>query len=315
MRNDRNDAAAARQGIAIALMGMSTALAVVAVVMFGGRVSPAQAQATGSTSRAASAATGGARMRPASLEVGSKAAGPGPTDSEVYDAEAYWHFARLEGFYRIEGHVVACIQKADGHWDFWDPRRDVLLGTKNLDCVPPTGSRSVEPTIVSHQIEGSPASVESDASFYGATGIWWQVPDFQHCDEAFDRLYTAEAPGSAGYSFYVLTRRRHAHTVDLRGEACGLVPGVVTLQYTPRYDDILRVQSLDLGDHRTLIATRDDDDRPVVVVIHDRPSRAWTGAQGVSIVPATLLRPALEKAGPDFAARERVVAQLLDGAH
>lgn len=283
MTNDRIDAAATWRERAGALAG-ALAVAATAIALFAGRVPAAHAQAAAS-------------------------------DPDVHDAESEWHFARIDGFYRIDGRVVACVQKADGHWDFWDPRRDALLGTKNLDCLPPSGSRTIEPTIVSHQLVGSPSSIESDASFSGATGIWWRPADFQHCDTAFDHVYTAEAPGDGQrYSFYVLARRHHAHPVDLSSEACAMVPGVVTLQYTPRYDDTLRVQSLDLGEHRSLIVTRDDDDHPVVLVLHDHPARAWTGPQGVSIVPAALLQPALDKAGPDFAARERVVARLLEGA-
>jgi hypothetical protein len=242
------------------------------------------------------------------------AAAPASTGSEIYDAEAYWHFARFDGFYRIDGHVVACVQKADGQWDFWDPRRDAMLGMKNLDCLPPPGSRSVDPTIVSRRITGSTGSVESDASFYGATAIWWQLADFQHCSTAFEHLYTAEGPADRAYGFYVLSRLRHPHPVDLRDQACSLVPGMATLKYTPRYDDAQRVRSLDLGDHRTLLVTRDDDERPVVVVLHDRPVHPWTGSQGVSVVPADRLQPALDRAGPDFAARERAVAELLDGS-
>jgi hypothetical protein len=315
MTNDRIERAASRGPVAFVVAGALAAVASAAVILVAGVVPAADAQqAATPASRAPSAAAKGPAMRAASLETGPSTARATWTDSDVYDAGAYWHFARLDGFYRIEGHVVACVQKADGHWDFWDPQRDALLGTRNLDCLPPAGSRGVDATIVSHRLTGSPGSVESDASFYGATGVWYDLADFQHCQTAFDHVYTAEGPGSQGYAFYVIEKLRHARPVDLDGQACGMVPGVVTLRYTPRYDDTPRVQALDLGDHRTLIATRDDDDHPVIVVIHDRPARIWTGAQGVSIVPAALLQPALDQAGPDFAARERVVVQLLASA-
>lgn len=312
MNDERNEAASRRPGRGCALGGRAAAVVgAIAIFAVGG---PGPVVAQPAAPHAASAPARGPAPRTVSLQTAASSARANWTDSEVYDAGAFWHFARIDGYYRIDGHVVACVQKADGHWDFWDPQRDAMLGTKNLDCLPPPGSRPVDPTIVSHRIAGSTGSVESDASFYGAVGVWWLLADFQHCTTAFDRLYTAEGPGSQAYGFYVLARMRHAHPVDLSDQACGMVPGVVTLKYTPRYGAADRLQALDLGDHRTLLVTRDDDGQPVAVVIHDRPARAWTGAQGVSIVPAALLQPALEKAGPDFAARERVVARLLDGS-
>ncbi|HEX4511799.1 MAG TPA: hypothetical protein VH328_17045 [Burkholderiaceae bacterium] len=315
MKDDRIEAAtlrrAGRMAKAVALMAAVAASALVG--LGAGHVPSALAQP--SVARAASASGRGQALHPAALATGPLATRTAWTDSDVYDAGAYWRFARLEGFYRIDGHVVACVQKADGHWDFWDPRRDALLGTKNLDCLPPSGSRSVDPTVVSHQIVGATGSVETDASFSGATGVWWQPDDFQHCDRAFVRVYTAEGSGGANYGFYVLTRLRHPRPVDLSQQACSMVPGVVTLKYNPRYADDRRVQALDLGDHRTLLVTRDDDERPAVLVLHDRPAHPWTNAQGVSIVPAALLQPALDEAGADYLAREHVVVKLLEASH
>jgi hypothetical protein len=250
---------------------------------------------------------------PATTGLPAHGAGGAATGAEVTDIGAFWHFTRIAGLYRVDGRVLVCVRKADGRWDFWDPKRDVLLGTKNIDCLPPVGSRSFDPTVVSGRIAGAAMNVETDASFADAKNVSWHLEDLLRCPPAFGRVYTVEAPGSEPYGFFVLERLRHPREVDLRDNACGLVPGMSTLRYTQRYDSVGSLQALDLGDHRTLLMTRTGDGDPVAIVVHDRPRHAWSNGQGVYLVPAPLLQPALDRAGPDFTARERAVAQVLDG--
>jgi hypothetical protein len=243
------------------------------------------------------------------------AARTAPADDEIRDAQAHWHFARIDGVYSVEGRSLVCVQKADGQWDYWDPRRDALLGTKNLSCLPPMGTRVEDISVALAPPPGAAYTLDTRASFSGGTAIHRETGGFVHCDSAFSHPYTVALPHDEPYSFYVITRLRHPRDVDLSLTACGVDPGVVTVHYTQAYDDVADLQALDLGDHRTLLMAATDDAEPVVLVLHDRPQHVWSGSAGVWFVPAALLRPALDKAGSDFAARETAVERVIFAGH
>jgi hypothetical protein len=234
-------------------------------------------------------------------------------DDAIQDAQARWQFRRVDSAYLIDGRAVLCVQKADGRWDFWDPKRDVLLGKRNLDCLPPSGSRSQDLVVHAAPVHGmySPAS---EASFNGASAIWAESEDDDHCALAFDRYFTAVPARGEPYSFYVIGRLRRPRPVDLTLTACALIAGVTHEQYAQAYDVVAGVRTLDLGERRTLLVTATDAGEPVVLVLYGRPGAAWTNAQGVLVAPAALLRPRLQQAGADFPGRERVVEQMMQAS-
>jgi hypothetical protein len=235
------------------------------------------------------------------------------TSDEVYDAQAHWHFARIDGAYTVDGRSLVCVQKSDGQWDFWDPRRDALLGTKNLSCLPPIGTRVQDITVALAPPAGATYSLETSASFYGGSAIHREGPDFAHCDSAYSHFYTVAQAHDDPYSFYVISRLRHPREVDLSLTACAVAAGVVTVKYIQAYDDVAELQALDLGDHRTLLMAATDSSEPIVLVLHDQPRHVWASSDGVWFVPAGLLQPALDRAGEDFVARERAVEQVIFG--
>jgi hypothetical protein len=232
-------------------------------------------------------------------------------DDSIQDAQARWHFRHVDSAYLIDGHPVLCVQKSDGHWDFWDPRRDVLLGKKNLDCLPPTGSRTQDLVVHAAPFPGMTYEPGSQASFNGASTIWAESDDPSHCALGFDHYFTATPPRGEPYSFYVIGRLSRPRPVDLSLTGCGLIAGVTHEQYAQGYDVASTVRTLDIGEHRTLLMTTTDAGDPVVLVLVGRPATAWTNGQGVLVVPATVLQPRLQKAGVDYPDRERVVAQLM----
>jgi hypothetical protein len=234
-------------------------------------------------------------------------------DETIQDAQAHWRFRRIDSAYLVDGRAVLCVQKADGHWDFWDPRRDVLLGKRNLDCLPPSGSRPQDLVVHAAPFPGmySPAS---EASFNGASAIWSQSEDDAHCELGFDHFFTAVSSRGESYSFYVIGRLRQPRAVDLTLTGCALLAGVTHQQYAQGYDVVTVLRALDLGEQRTLLVSATDAGEPVVLVLHGRPASAWSNAQGVLVAPAALLQPRLQKAGADFPGRERVVEQMMQSS-
>jgi hypothetical protein len=232
-------------------------------------------------------------------------------DDAIVDAQARWHFRHVDSAWLIENRPVLCVQKADGHWDFWDPRRDVLLGTHNLDCLPPAGSRAQDLVVHAAPYPGMTFMPVSEASFNGAAAVWMENEDASHCALGFGRYITAIPTRGEPYSFYVIGRLHQPKPVDLTLTGCALIAGVTHQQYAQAYDVVEPVRTLDLGEQRTLLVTATDTGEPVVLVLHGRPASIWTNAQGMMIAPATLLQPRLQQAGADVPGRERVVAQLM----
>jgi len=238
-------------------------------------------------------------------------AGAAAGDDAIQDAQARWHFRHVDSAYLVEGRAVLCVQKADGQWDFWDPRRDALLGTHHLDCLPPSGSRSQDLVVHAAPAPGMTYAPESDASFNGAKAIWSQSEDDEHCALGFDRYFTAMPARGEPWSFYVIGRLHRPQPVDLTLTGCALITGVTHLQYAQGYDVVASLRTLDLGERRTLLVAATDVGEPVVLVLHGHPASAWTNAQGVLVAPASVLQPRLEQAGADYPGRERVVAQMM----
>jgi len=183
----------------------------------------------------------------AAMPPAQKATRAAATGDEVYDAQAYWHFARIDGVYAVDGRSLVCVQKSDGQWDYWDPRRDALLGTKNLSCLPPIGTRVQDISVALAPPPGATWSLETRASFSGASAIHRQGPDFAHCDSAYSHFYIVALAHDDPYSFYLISRLRHPREVDLSLTARAVAAGVFTLKYTQADDDVDDLQAMDLG--------------------------------------------------------------------